>query len=1036
MAGIFFGIRLFLVLSLLVFVPGSRAQIIYGHQKCNENLMLKEATMAVNDYQKWSNVFPNVNENTDVIIPCGTAVYMDTASSLNMSSLHVDGLLLVPMDLGLITLRTRNVLVTGKLKIVGPPDNRRGKVDIILDNMGKGPGNLMIPINKLNRIGGVDGEPNAPYSAGDRAFAVIGGQVDLQGTTTHCANFAHGLLLNTVYPGATKILMTGRFPAACWRDGFSLAIAPSGYERAEHEVRKIIRRRSIGRQIEFELDAPLKFTHYGQSEDFFTEGRKVSMPAEVILLNRPLTIQGSHEYNENYFGHGRYRGAHFMIANTAMKQNLLGVEFKNMGQLGSLGRYPLHFHFCGETEQSVINGCSVHDSHQRGIVIHGTRNVLVSDNTLHNIRGHGILSGEDGWEENNQFIRNVGIYFERVPFRLQLPESSDAFPSGLWITNPKNIFIGNRMVGSMFSGIWFEMDHRVNRASLGLRGAAEMRPMVMVIDTFVDNVVHSNGEMGIRLYPGRFEPAGRNYLDGLVSYKNGQYGIFLHAGVGAEFRNAVIVDNLGGAIDYDRQIESMVRDSVIIGKSHLGGRCPSKLSVEFHVMRALAINKANAMVNVVFDGFKGCGPLIGVDGDDRISKDDPFSSSTKIENCTFVDTTPTQTFSFKSAVDSKYQFAEYIALAIRNTRFIDTTYQDSFALSRTRFMAALGKPCSRFQHGIFCSNVCYRSVGLTISGIDRNVAYQLRLHRIRIGRHVTIKPVIYHLGVYRWTFWAPLQTGETYRFELIVPDGAAQPERMAFEFADSTDSCQLGDLSFRLIHNGFALGAPAPFRQNPALYNTCPGMAARKIAYYYPMCRGNNKAERAFVIPAGAFTEDIAPFRRGIHMRTSPTPTYCDARKMCEAFPSHSLWNYQGDIRSAWAEGPTPIGYGLDEGIFTSVPNSPVSIRLRKVINVKGDPSCYARRMAEARLRYGHGVVMKLNGAEIYRDHVRKGENAQTTAIKHQGQFMYRWSPMTALNMRGMKSGDNVLEVTVHNAFVGRGRILFDMQLFFNTNSC
>lgn len=61
------------------------------------------------------------------------------------------------------------------------------------------------------------------------------------------------------------------------------------------------------------------------------------------------------------------------------------MELKNMGQQSENGRYPIHFHMCGDVDQrggywepTYVDGLSIHHSFSRCLTIHATNGLLVS----------------------------------------------------------------------------------------------------------------------------------------------------------------------------------------------------------------------------------------------------------------------------------------------------------------------------------------------------------------------------------------------------------------------------------------------------------------------------------------------------------------------------------------------------------------------------------------------------------------------------------------------------------------------------------
>jgi hypothetical protein len=87
---------------------------------------------------------------------------------------------------------------------------------------------------------------------------------------------------------------------------------------------------------------------------------------EVGLLSRNVLFTSS-------VANGSLIGGHFWIFNTPnVPQKIFGVEIKNFGQQGTLGRYPIHVHYSGDSSSTIISRNSIHKSFQRCIVIHGT----------------------------------------------------------------------------------------------------------------------------------------------------------------------------------------------------------------------------------------------------------------------------------------------------------------------------------------------------------------------------------------------------------------------------------------------------------------------------------------------------------------------------------------------------------------------------------------------------------------------------------------------------------------------------------------
>lgn len=170
---------------------------------------------------------------------------------------------------------------------------------------------------------------------------------------------------------------------------------------------------------------------------------------------------------------------------------LMGVEFSMMGQpgnFGRIGRYPVHFHLMKEATNSFISSCSISDSFNRWITVHGTFGLGLTNNVGYRSFGHGFYI-EDGVEQKNVFESNCGI-LARAPIpgefnfltdtnyiNFPTPGASpgpiqaqpfwnphDVYPltfldrenpSVFWISNKQNHFRGNVAAGAAMAGRGF-----------------------------------------------------------------------------------------------------------------------------------------------------------------------------------------------------------------------------------------------------------------------------------------------------------------------------------------------------------------------------------------------------------------------------------------------------------------------------------------------------------------------------------------------------------------------------------------------------
>ncbi len=276
----------------------------------------------------------------------------------------------------------------------------------------------------------------------------------------------------------------------------------------------------------------------------------VDQRAYVGNLSRNICIQSADDrlWNEEQFG------VHIMVmrmsAAAMPSAKVEGIEIRRAGQRNKIGRYPFHWHmhayqqatgypcdaepdvnapdpaYLSYATDQYFRKNSIHESRNRGIVIHGTNHVEVSDNVLYDIEGHGIFL-EDGSERFNTIERNLILRVrntstlvldgadqagmivgrEDIP-ALKLHETSNKRgSSGLWISNPDNWIRENVVADTASAGFWLAFSYR----TVGLSSHAKvegpdrtmhpMRPYWMPIpkDGFRGNVSFCNKFEGFLL---------------------------------------------------------------------------------------------------------------------------------------------------------------------------------------------------------------------------------------------------------------------------------------------------------------------------------------------------------------------------------------------------------------------------------------------------------------------------------------------------------------------------------------------------------
>ncbi|CAI5510161.1 unnamed protein product [Closterium sp. Naga37s-1] len=423
-------------------------------------------------------------------IPCGVAVLLNVPSVV-LSTLTIRGMLKDTTLRPVIQVNASFVIVEGQLIAGNSTNHFSQKVVFTLTPNPNGRAPYQYTAN-------APADPANPRNFGHKAFVVVGGQVRMHGMPGGSSTPSWCRLAATAQAGDTAIIVDRDVSA--WPVGFHVGLASTDFYADQIDVAKIVAVTAVGgSKWKVALSAPLSYSHFGEVvPDGF--GGTIDERGEVVLLNRTVTIRGEDEaapYN--------WEGGHFMVFFTQTAQMIEGVEFAQMGQQGQLGRYNIHFHLCGnQAGRSVVRKNVMHDSKQRCVVVHATFNLTVEENVAFNTRGHCFMV-EEGGEQGNSFIRNLGIWTRPVEVKIS-DEETDDMPSTFWITNANNNYLGNVVAGSEDTGFWIELRDRVRGLSLQWPLINTLIPInYHRVGTFAGNVAHSCAT-GFRDYPRGFNP--------------------------------------------------------------------------------------------------------------------------------------------------------------------------------------------------------------------------------------------------------------------------------------------------------------------------------------------------------------------------------------------------------------------------------------------------------------------------------------------------------------------------------------------------
>lgn len=474
-----------------------------------------------------------------VTIPAGDAVLLDV-SPPPLAGLTIDGALV--FDDRDLHLRADWILVHGALH-VGASERP------------------FVHAATITLTGGPD-DPDV-MGMGRAVLGVMGGDLVLFGAATG--------------PAWTRLVDHGRAgdtvlhveDATGWAIGDRIVVASTDFEQWEGPQGDASSR---DRQVEertvtavdgarLTLDRPLAFFHVGRVET--VGGVVVDARAEVGRLTRNVVVEGDPASLDAASARHRF-GGHVM-AMGASRVRLHGVELRRMGQLGELGRYPLHLHLMGGAGRDVaITGSSLHGLFNRCVAIHGTHGALLRDVVAYDTYGHCVFV-EDGVETGNVLHRVLALMVRR-------PAPADALlasdlaslgPAAFWITNPDNVLVGNVAASAQGAGFWYALPEHPT----GLSARTDVWPRRTPLGAFFGNRARGNAAIGLHVdngptpdhaatppawYRPRVDPSDARsapataVFEAFEAFRHRRAGVWLR-GDHAVLRGGVLADNPVGA---------------------------------------------------------------------------------------------------------------------------------------------------------------------------------------------------------------------------------------------------------------------------------------------------------------------------------------------------------------------------------------------------------------------------------------------------------------------------------------------------------
>lgn len=291
-----------------------------------------------------------------VTIASGTAVEYDLVSDRELASLEIQGILTFS--------RQRSTRLDVGNVIIG----RGGVLD-----MGTAqrpiPGAVTAEIRLVVREGAtfVGGD----FTPGDVGVWVLsGGRWDVYGAPVR---HTWAKLARPAPPGETAVMV--REDLSDWPRGATVVVTPTSVTPAdgEFEERTITGTRTMADGLTaVTLSTPLVRHHDGTG----------ALSGEIALLSRNVRVTSKYP--------GRPK------AHTAFMAGASGgiayAEFRELGTLGVLGRYPIHFHMMGDTSREMsVRGASIWRSDNHFLNVHGSNGIRVEDTVGYDAAGSGFF---------------------------------------------------------------------------------------------------------------------------------------------------------------------------------------------------------------------------------------------------------------------------------------------------------------------------------------------------------------------------------------------------------------------------------------------------------------------------------------------------------------------------------------------------------------------------------------------------------------------------------------------------------------------
>lgn len=451
--------------TLSDFAPKNKIPLILKNSFGN-SISLNENSLYI--VERWSNVNtwnskkPILGDS--ILIPSDKLVLLDE-NPPEFKMLVVEGVLIVSNEIDL-QLTVEKLLVRNKGKfIVGNKFSPHSQ-------------KFLLTLKQLKEYAFDENlEDDITRQYFSKVFAVYGGVVSLNGENRG-ARWCK--LTQSAPKGSNFVEVDGKCKIE-WKNGDQIIISPN--ENNQDPEKMTLSQNSINTYPKIYFTSALNKDH------LCYEIENIKMCPEIGVLNSNIQIRGDPDQinTEKVGGYLMVDG----FGGTINEINIKNVYFSYLGQAYNLGATALFFREVRTLFHSSVEKNSFSNCFNKGIALKSSHNIVIQENFLYEINGHGI-STIHGNEAFNFINKNLIIFVKRSIVSLSY---YDYYTAGMFISNPLNTITNNVVSYSKNHGYYLFFDTQPE----GIYSDS-ICPSGLEILAFENNEAHHIENSGLAIY--------------------------------------------------------------------------------------------------------------------------------------------------------------------------------------------------------------------------------------------------------------------------------------------------------------------------------------------------------------------------------------------------------------------------------------------------------------------------------------------------------------------------------------------------------